>query len=160
MIVLKIYIKVNGYRFLNKLIQLYTIIFLMIVSSVVRAEEFVELSKPMASSQIASVSIGLLLVLILFFGLVFLFKKLPSIQGARTGAVKILDTMYLGANEKILLIQVGVQQILIGVNSQKIETLHVLNEPIIIPSDSNPPLFKDRLAQFISDKVIKGSHKS
>lgn len=134
--------------------QIILLLLLNVVSfSVLAEQELAELAKPIDTSHILGVVFGLLFVLLLFFVLVYALKKLPAVQGNRTGILKVLDTMYLGSNEKIILLKVAEKQILIGVNPQSIGTLHVIEDPIDIDINMEKPQFKDKLSDFIAGKM-------
>lgn len=121
------------------------------------ADEMAGLSEPLATGRIINVSLGLLFVLAVFFILAFLLKRLPSMQTAKSGCLSIIDTLYLGSNERILLIQVGKEQILVSANAQKIETLHVLPEALDIKPGEQTQSFKQQLSNML---VVKSGKES
>lgn len=82
------------------------------------------------SSDALTVSLGLIFILILIFSLAWFLRKIGYSHISGQGQLKILATMNLGQKEKIALIQVGTQQLLIGITSNQINTLHVLDEPL------------------------------
>lgn len=52
-------------------------------------------------------------------------------------AIKVVSVMALGARERLALVEVGGQQILLGITPSAIRTLHVFDEPVV--DASNPP---------------------
>ena len=64
--------------------------------------------------------------------------------------------MSMGARERIVLVQVGTKQLLLGIAPGQISTLHVLNEPLEAVSDAHPHLqgqgFAEKLSAAISRK--------
>ncbi len=80
------------------------------------------------SSQAINVSLGLIFILLLIFSLAWFMRKMGYSNISGQGELKILATLNLGQKEKIALIQVGQQQLLIGVTANQINTLHVLDE--------------------------------
>lgn len=125
--------------------------------SLLAASNLTTSAEPLVSSRIINVSIGLIFVLFMFFLLAFLLKRMPTFQSNRNNCLNIIETLYLGSNERILLLQVGKQQILVGANSQKIETLHVLTEAIDVKPESPKKPFKEQLANMIAKKSMQGS---
>lgn len=77
---------------------------------------------------------SLLLVFGCIFGLIFLLKKMNGVPSNQNTPVRVLGVTRLGSREKILLIEAGKQQLLVGVTAGNIRTLHTFDEPIV---DSN-----------------------
>jgi len=72
--------------------------------------------------------------------------------------IVFLGSLSLGTREKAVLIQVGEQQLLIGVTAQNISTLHTLSEPLPIREISPPAegeSFADRLKQMMQQRGHK-----
>ncbi len=85
-------------------------------------------------SQLTQLLLGLLLVIGLMFLLAWLARRLQQqLPGQKDGgAIRLLATRPLGPRERLLLVQVGKEQILLGLTPGSIETLHVLQEPVAI----------------------------
>tara|TARA_B100000767_G_scaffold234479_1_gene227313 strand:+ start:235 stop:573 length:339 start_codon:yes stop_codon:yes gene_type:complete len=88
-------------------------------------------------SSIGRVVFTLAGMIALILVLAYWAKRLQGMSGARQGgfsaqgqAIKTLATVSLGLKEKVALIQVGEQQLLIGITPQSIQTLLVLDEVI------------------------------
>ncbi len=77
-----------------------------------------------------SVSLGLIFILIIIFSLAWFMKKMGYSHLSKQGQLKIVASLNLGAKEKIALIQVGDQQLLVGMTPTQINTLYVLDESI------------------------------
>lgn len=87
--------------------------------------------EPVGTSMDAlNVSLGLIFILLLIFSLAWFMRKMGYTHLSGQGQLKLLATMNLGQKEKIALIQVGQQQLLVGITSQQINTLHVLDESL------------------------------
>ncbi len=148
--VLKTYNKNRLYR----ITKFYISIFISFVPVFVVADTTVnDLAKPIDTSNVLVVTLGLMFVLGLFFLLVYLLKKIPSIQGRHQGVIKILDTLYLSSNEKILLVDVGTKQIVVGVNGQAINTLYVMEESIVIDNEAEKNNLKETFSKMIAEKM-------
>ena len=91
---------------------------------------------PMASIGKVIVTLAGMIALILF--LAYWAKRLQGMNksgiagmsSANGQAIQTLATISLGLKEKVSLIQVGEQQLLIGITAHSIQTLLVLDEPI------------------------------
>ncbi len=74
--------------------------------------------------------IGLFVVLLLIVASGWLFKRFGRWQGGYSDQLKIVGGLAVGARERIVLVQVGEQQLLVGIAPGNIRTLHVLDEPL------------------------------
>ena len=82
------------------------------------------------ASYLVQVFGSLLLVFGCIFGLVFLLKKMNGLPAGDRAAIRVLGSVRLGNREKLLLVQAGEQQLLVGVTPGSINTLHAFDEPI------------------------------
>ena len=100
------------------------------------------LSRPFAAPEAAAappavgigglgeVTLALGLVLAVIFALAWLVRYLRG-ASARTGAaLDVLAEVRLGPKERAVLIRVGTTQLLVGVAPGRVNTLHVLTEPV------------------------------
>lgn len=99
------------------------------------------------------VFLGLILVLALMFALAWLAKRMRLAPGAigSAGVIRTLAVSSLGNREKLLLVQVGEEQLLLGVTSQQITLLHELKTPIDPEKNATKPAF----SQFMQHWLIK-----
>lgn len=98
---------------------------------------------------------GLLIVLAIFFFCVWGMRKLSGISAGGTEKMRVVGGLSLGMREKVVLLQVGKKQLILGVTPGRIDALHVLegddcltNEPSSIDKDSG--------FSAIVQQVIKG----
>lgn len=101
--------------------------------------------------QFAQLVFGLLVVIVLIFGLAWLVRRMQQV-GPRSGkAIKLIASQALGPRDRLVLVQVGGEQILLGMTPGRITPLHVLKEPIPV-TDSEPatPEFAQRLSEMLS----------
>jgi flagellar protein FliO/FliZ len=75
------------------------------------------------------VSIALLVVLAAVLGTAWLARRVRGLTAAGNGGLEILSQLPLGARERAVLIRVGDRQLLLGVGSGGVRTLHVLDAP-------------------------------
>jgi flagellar protein FliO/FliZ len=92
---------------------------------------------------------SLLLVIGAIFALAWLARWLQGTRVARGGSIQIRGGAQLGAKEKVVLLQVGETQFLVGVASSSVSLLHrfesaVTDDP---PPASQEPGFAERLRQ-------------
>ena len=111
-------------------------------------------STPMAGSdiggQLVQLMLGLLVVVGLIFALAWLLRRIQQIGPRGNQAIKLVSSQILGPRDRLLLVQVGGEQILLGISAGRITPLHVLKEPVPI-SDGEPatPEFAQRLMELL-----------
>ncbi len=100
--------------------------------------------------QLIQVSLSLVAVLAVIYALAWLMKRNRGIQGLTGLPMKTLAVLPMGVKEKIVLIEVGGKQILLGLTAHNINTLATFDEPILVIKDKNPKSFSDRLKDIMS----------
>jgi flagellar protein FliO/FliZ len=130
---------------------------LLLPFTALAAEPAAQALTPMASSGIAGQLVQLLLGLLLVIGLIFLLAWLMRrVQqlGPRGGQViKIVASQALGPRDRLVLVQVGGEQLLLGLTPGRIAPLHVLKEPVHLP-DGEPA--STEFAQRLMEVLGKG----
>ncbi len=76
------------------------------------------------------VTVALGIVLAAVFAAAWLMQRLRNFSGGNSGSIKVLTSVALGAKERAVLVQLGRQQLLLGVAPGRVSTLHVLSEPL------------------------------
>ena len=107
--------------------------------------------------QLTQLVLGLLLVLGLIFALAWLLRRVQQ-TGPRQGQViELVSSRALGARDRLVLVQVGNEQILLGLTPGRITPLHVLKEPVQVPGTSPPatPEFAKRLMEILGQQKDK-----
>ncbi|MFQ6572791.1 flagellar biosynthetic protein FliO [Pseudomonas sp. UM16] len=104
-----------------------------------------------AVGQLTQLVLGLLLVLGLIFLLAWLLRRVQNAAPGGGQVIEILGSRTLGPRDRLLLIQVGKEQILIGHSPGSIEALHVLAEPVDVPVSARQatPEFAQRLLELM-----------
>ena len=91
---------------------------------------------PLAFSSLVQLTLGMVAVLALIIGLAWLLKRSGRFQMTAGGGLKILGGLSMGTRERVVLLQVGETQLLVGVAPGLIKTLHVLDKPLIDSNES------------------------
>ena len=76
------------------------------------------------------VLLGLGVVLALIVLSAWAYRRLARVPRGVGGALRVLGGLSLGTRERVVLIQVGDEQLLLGVAPGRVEALHVLAAPI------------------------------
>lgn len=106
-------------------------------------------------SSIASIFLSLLVVVGLIFAVAYVMRRF-NVTSVNGGHMKVVASMMAGVKEKIMVIEVGGEQHLIGVTGQQITHLSKLTTPIDTQADSstaNQGSFQQKLAQAMADKI-------
>jgi len=111
---------------------------------------------PMVNSgvagQLTQLVFGLLLVLGLIFFLAWLLRRVQQAGPAGKGQViELIGSRALGPRDRLMLVQVGNEQILLGLSPGSITALHVLKEPVEVPtaSEKATPEFAQHLLKIL-----------
>ena len=94
---------------------------------------------------LAQVTFALVVVLIAIFAVAWVARRMRGFSNRVVGgSIDILADVPLGQKERAVLLKVGPKQILLGVAPGRVNTLHVLEEPLELnrpsagPNDSRP----------------------
>lgn len=87
-------------------------------------------TEPMSAGYLGQLVTGLVVVLLCIVVLAWAARKLNRYRFVADDSLKIIGGLSLGAREKIVLMQVGKEQLLIGVAPGRISTLHKLETPL------------------------------
>ena len=106
------------------------------------AETVASASAPTLSSWLLSslMVIGLILVL------GFLLKKSKIANAMGGGQMRVIASLPVGYKEKLLVVKVGEQQLLIGVTPQQVNFLYRLDTPL---DESQPQAFSQQLGKLM-----------
>lgn len=83
----------------------------------------------MANVDASSMILSLLMVLALIIVSAFLLKRFNLVQQGSSG-LRVVTSLSLGAKERVVVVQVGEKQLLLGVTSQQVTLLDSLTEPL------------------------------
>lgn len=139
------------------IISFLTLLFSQVSYAVVSADKSKEkvitslTSEPIGLSNYMQMFFGLFVVVALIFGMAWFMKRLGSINGMATGNLKVLGGISVGQRERVVLIQAGETQLLIGVAPGEIRTLHVLDE--LITNQSTTADSSSTITSSFADKL-------
>jgi flagellar protein FliO/FliZ len=81
-------------------------------------------------STLVRMILGLGVVIAAIIGLAWFLRRLGGVGHNVGGQLRVLGGIAVGQRERVVLIQVGQQQLLVGVAPGRVQTLHVLEEPL------------------------------
>ena len=80
-------------------------------------------------------------VILLLVGVLVMLRRFNGVSGQMSGNMRVLSSVGVGQRELTVLLQVGDQQILVGVGSGNVRKTHVFDEPVVDPKDTSTPNF-------------------
>jgi len=103
------------------------------------------------AGQLTQLVLGLLLVLGLIFFLAWLLRRVQQAGPAgKAQVIELIGSRALGPRDRLMLVQVGNEQILLGLSPGTITALHVLKEPVQVPvTEKATPEFAQRLMELL-----------
>ncbi|HED13565.1 MAG TPA: flagellar biosynthetic protein FliO [Gammaproteobacteria bacterium] len=104
--------------------------------------------EPFGTGQVIQVVLGLLLVLLVIGLVAWVMKRMGSIQAIGHGVIKPLSVISVGQRERLVLVQVGSDQLLLGVAPGHITRLHQLSEAVPVQQRTMPRGFAEMLTRF------------
>lgn len=116
-------------------------------------------SEPVSAGYMVQLVVGLVIVLFCIVILAWVAKRFNRFHSTSDDSLQILGGMSMGARERIVLLQVGSSQLLLGVSPGQINTLHVLDEPVKVATDTASQLpgngFSEKLTAALSRNLKK-----
>ncbi|WP_158178134.1 flagellar biosynthetic protein FliO [Pseudomonas viridiflava] len=96
--------------------------------------------------QVMQLLFGLLLVVGLIFALAWVMRRVQRVGPNNSQIIELVSTRAIGPRDRLVLVQVGNEQVLLGITPGNITTLHVLKEPVQVPvREQATPEFAQRL---------------
>ena len=138
-------------------LRLLTALSLSLLSAIVFAadQEIAPLPTPIGSAQIMNVGTGLFAVIATIVLVGFIYSRSKGLNGKAGSVIDVVAVQPLGPKERIVLVQVADKQLMLGMTSTQVQTLHVFDEPVVVATAEAAGLsFADRLKQ-----VMPGNRK-
>ncbi len=110
-----------------------------------------------SATSLVQMIIALIFVLVAVVMLGWFSKRFIGASRSSGGKIKILSGTSVGSREKLMLIQVGEEQMLIGVAPGRVSKLHHFDSPVVEVADADPKLtpFALKLHQFMKKSQSK-----
>ena len=109
--------------------------------------------EPISSPYLVKLAGGLLLVVVIIFLFAWLLRKLNLNQQASGGLIRVVAGLSIGTRDRIVLLQVGEEQILVGLTPGRIEKLHTLAQPLEPAGEQAVSAsFADRINRLMGDR--------
>ena len=82
-------------------------------------------------------------VILLLVGVLVLLRRFNGVSSQMSGNMRVVSSVGVGQRERVVLLQVGEEQILVGVGPGNVRKIHAFDEPVLEPSASTTPSFSD-----------------
>ncbi|MFK7861388.1 MAG: flagellar biosynthetic protein FliO [Granulosicoccus sp.] len=129
-----------------------SLLFILPVNGVLGAEPGRAVINPLAT--LGKLAMALIVVLLVFWLFARVMRQFQGFQGGIPQGLKVISALSVGQREKVIVIQAGEEQLVLGVTSSQINTLHVLENPLI-ESDitTSPGDFRNKLNAALKRQV-------
>ena len=102
----------------------------------------------MPATDVASVVLSLLLVIVAILALGWMYRRMQGIRGPRGRVMEVLATQPLGTKERIVLARIGNKRLVIGITAMQMQTLCELDDEDLVATEPEAASgFADRLRQ-------------
>lgn len=88
-------------------------------------------NEPVGLGNYIQMFFGLFVVVALIFAMAWFMRRMGNLNSTTAGNLKVLGGISVGQRERVVLVQAGETQILIGVAPGEVRTLHVMDEPVV-----------------------------
>lgn len=101
--------------------------------------------------QVVQTLFGLVAVIALIFVLAWVLRRVQRIRPGGEQVIQLLSSQSLSPRDRLVLVQVGSEQVLLGLTPGRITPLHVLKQPVEVPGNVAPvaPEFAQRLMEML-----------
>ena len=144
---------------MKKIIPLSGFVFALCATAYAKAEGELSASPVSYGSNFIQMIVGLLFIVLMIVGVLWLMKKIGYKGYGSSDLIKIKSCLPISTKEKLLLIEVGEEQILIGVAPGFIGNLKTLENPVLysdnVKSSPVTSAFADKLKIILKEPLIK-----
>ena len=114
---------------------------------------------PIGPAEILQVFVALVFILLLIGVSAWLMRRYVTLPAGRSGALRMLAAISVGQRERVVLVQAGETQLLLGIAPGQVRTLHVFDKPVVLADGALPAggeRFAERLASAIQRRRKEG----
>ena len=119
-------------------------------------------SQPLGMAQLFQTFFSLLLVILLTIGIAWVLRRTGRFGSALGGQLRAIGGLSLGGRDRIMLVDAGGTDILIGISPAGIRTLHVFPEPLELSEEygGGAPPFSDTLQKILNKQEQSKQEKN
>jgi len=112
-------------------------------------------AEPAGAGSLGGAVFALVLVVGLILALSWLARRMPGLGGAAGAShpsLRIVGALALGPRDRLVVVEVGGTQLLLGVGAGGTRTLHTLDQPLPTDAKKASPAFAQLLARHLGKK--------
>ena len=114
----------------------------------------------MSSGSLVQTSLSLLVVLLLIFAIAWLARRYLPQQSGHTSAIKIVSSLQVGHRERVILLEIGEQWVMIGVAPGQINTLTTMPRLAVATDAMQPSRGFSRIFAAHLTRTQQSSHET
>jgi flagellar protein FliO/FliZ len=99
--------------------------------------------------ELLRVILALLFIIVLILGLSFSLRRAGMLRASSPGVFQVLAAIGLGNKDKIYLVQVGQEQLVVGSSIAGLRLLHTMQEKIVVADIQQPALIGQHFADVL-----------
>ena len=114
------------------------------------------MTPPFTISAMDIVNVGgsLTMVLLAVVIIAWLYGRVQGLRGGSAQVIQVVASQALGPKERVLIVDVAGQQLVLGVTAAGMRTLHVLESPVDADTgQASIPSFASRLGEALKKRV-------
>jgi len=101
---------------------------------------------------VLGVGISMFIVVAVIIVLGWLYSRSRIVGGGASGVINVIASRALGPKERLLVVEVADQQLLVGMTATAVQTLHVFEKPVCVAEESDKSIgFAGRLHKALQD---------
>ena len=93
------------------------------------------LTPGVGGGDVLSIGVSMFIVIGVIVVLGWMYSRSRFLSGGANDVINIVATRALGPKERLLVVEVADQQLLVGMTSTGVQTLHVFDEPVCITAN-------------------------
>lgn len=106
----------------------------------------------LGGGDILNLGVSMLIVVVAIVVLGWLYSRSRFVGSGNNDVINIVATRALGPKERLLVVEVADQQLLVGMTSTAVQTLHVFDTPVVVPGKGDTPVgFANRLRSAVQE---------
>ena len=125
------------------LLPLIALVFLATPAVAQEAAPAVSPSSLFTGDYLLQVVGSFVVVILLLVAVLVMLKRFNGVSTSMGGDMRVVSSVGVGQRERAVLLQVGEQQVLLGVGPGNVRTLHVFDEPAVTTTAPSAPSFSD-----------------
>jgi len=104
------------------------------------------ISPGVGGGDILSIGVSMFIVVAVIMVLGWFFSRSRLVGGGGSDVINVVATRALGPKERLMVVEVADQQLLVGMTATGVQTLHVFDKPVCVAEEpGNPVGFAGRL---------------